>query len=162
MEATGSHYSHMGMVVLRNGQPWVLEAGAHVRYTPLSDWIANGVNGHYVVKRLAGGAPDAQATARMVQAAQAYLGKPYDRVFAWSDTHMYCSELAWKLYQRTLGITIGALRPLKDFHLHTPEVQRKLQERYGAAIPWDEPMIAPSDMFGSPLLHTVMSVGQVR
>jgi hypothetical protein len=44
--ATGSIWSHMGMIVLRNGQPYVLEASATVRYTPLAQWVVYGVGRH--------------------------------------------------------------------------------------------------------------------
>ena len=56
--ATHSPYSHMGLILYRGGKPYVLEAVSTVRYTPLSDWIRRGTDGHYVVKRLR----DAQAT----------------------------------------------------------------------------------------------------
>jgi Permuted papain-like amidase enzyme, YaeF/YiiX, C92 family len=50
--ATGSRYSHMGIVFHRGGRAYVLEAVATVRYTPLSQWLARGVGGHFVIKRL--------------------------------------------------------------------------------------------------------------
>jgi hypothetical protein len=50
--ATGSRYSHMGIVLLRGGKPYVFEAVSTVRYTPLAQWTARGNGGHYVVKRL--------------------------------------------------------------------------------------------------------------
>jgi len=50
--ATHSPFSHMGLVVIRNGRPMVLEAIAHVQLTPLEEWTARGENGRYVVKRL--------------------------------------------------------------------------------------------------------------
>ncbi len=50
--ATGSRWSHMGVIVLRDGRPWVLEAIATVRYTPLPEWIARGAGHHFVAKRL--------------------------------------------------------------------------------------------------------------
>jgi hypothetical protein len=53
--ATHSPYSHMGIVFFRHGQPYVLEASATVRYTPLDKWIAHGFDGRSVVKRLRGG-----------------------------------------------------------------------------------------------------------
>ena len=58
-QATHSPYSHMGMIVLRQGRPYVLEAAATVRYTPLAAWAAQGERGAYVVKRLR---DDAQLT----------------------------------------------------------------------------------------------------
>ena len=50
--ATASPYSHMGIIFFRNGKPYVFEAIATVRYTPLTSWIARGKGGHYVIKRL--------------------------------------------------------------------------------------------------------------
>jgi len=59
--ATHSPYSHVGIVIHRDGKPYVFEANATVRYTPLADWIARGDGGRYVVKRLAGGLTAEQA-----------------------------------------------------------------------------------------------------
>jgi Permuted papain-like amidase enzyme, YaeF/YiiX, C92 family len=36
--ATHSPYSHMGIVLYRDGKPFVFEAIATVRYTPLTNW----------------------------------------------------------------------------------------------------------------------------
>jgi hypothetical protein len=38
--ATGSKYSHMGIVLFRDGKPFVFEAVQTVRYTPLERWLA--------------------------------------------------------------------------------------------------------------------------
>lgn len=155
-QATHSPYSHMGMIVTRQGQAYVLEAAARVSYTPLSQWTAQGERGHYVVKRLRDASqltPDTRA--RLARAGAAYVGKPYDLVFAWSDDQIYCSELVWKIYERVLGVQIGALAPLKSFDLDSPAVQAKMQERYGKRIPWEEPIISPAAMFASDQLVTV-------
>ena len=155
-QATHSPYSHMGMIVMRQGAPYVLEAAASVSYTPLEQWAAQGERGHYVIKRLR---DDARLTpaarTQLANAGAALVGKPYDLVFAWSDDRIYCSELVWKVYQRALGVEIGALAPLKRFDLSSPAVRAKMQERYGRDIPWDEPIISPAAMFDSPLLRTV-------
>src|ERR1700737_4905381 len=50
--ATHSKYSHMGLVMLRDGVPYVLEASATVRYTPLKKWIERGSGRHYEIRRL--------------------------------------------------------------------------------------------------------------
>lgn len=156
--ATGSPYSHMGLIVYRNGRPFVLEASTTVRYTPLASWIARGVEGHYVVKRLREVTqritPEALARARGVIAP--LLNKPYDLTFEWSDQRMYCSELVWKIYERALGVRIGGLARLRDFRLDDPAVKQKLRERYGGAPPLDEPVISPAAMFESELLETVV------
>lgn len=155
-QATRSPYSHMGMIVTRQGQPYVLEAAARVSYTPLSQWAAQGERGHYVVKRLRDNTVlTPQARERLAKAGAEYVGKPYDLVFAWSDEQIYCSELVWKIYQRTLGVKVGALAPLKSFDLTSPAVRAKMQERYGKNIPWEEPIISPAAMYESDQLVTV-------
>jgi uncharacterized protein YycO len=155
--ATGSRYSHMGIVFLRNGRPYVLEAAATVRYTPLDKWISRGEGHHYVVKRLREAAKvlDAPNLGKLRASAHQLEGRPYDLTFEWSDDRIYCSELVWKIYDRALGIHIGELQRIKEFNLSDPVVQAKLRERYGSRIPLDEPVISPVAMFQSALLVTV-------
>lgn len=155
--ATHSRYSHMGMVLHREGKAFVLEAGKTVQWTPLAQWIARGDEGHYVVKRLR--AADALLTAQVRQKLRSEAlrlqGRRYDAAFGWSDERIYCSELVWKAYQRALGLRIGELQKLKDFDLSDAAVQAKLKERYGNQIPMEEDVISPAAMFASPLLIEV-------
>jgi hypothetical protein len=157
--ATGSRYSHMGLVLYRSGQPCVLEAVATVRCTPLGAWIKRGVGGHFVVKRLksARSALTAAGVEKLRQAAGQLEGRPHDSAFSWSDERIYCSELVWKAYERALGIRVGELQELREFNLSAPEVRTKLRERYGKEVPLREPVIAPGAMFTSPLLETIAS-----
>lgn len=151
--ATKSRYSHMGLLRRLNGRWFVYEAVGPVKYTPLYEWIARGSGGHYVVKRLR----NAPSLDRLWPVADRYRGKPYDSWFGWSDDRIYCSELVWKLYKSALGIEIGHLRRLRNFDLSDPVVQKKLRERYGDRIPFDEPVISPADMFDSELVVEVVS-----
>jgi hypothetical protein len=155
--ATHSPYSHMGVILFRDGKPFVLEAIETVRYTPLEGWIVRGEEGRYVVKRLkdADARLGPEAIDRLNRVAKPFVGKPYDAAFGWSDAKLYCSELVWKLYQRALGIEIGRLQRLREFRLDDPVVRAKLRERYGDAVPLEETVIAPGAMFESPLLVTV-------
>jgi uncharacterized protein YycO len=157
--ATGSRYSHMGMVFIRNGKPFVYEAVGKVKYTPLDRWVARGEGGRVVAKRLKD-APvvlgDA-ARARLRQTARTFEGKPYDLTFEWADDRIYCSELVWKVYQRALGIEIGTLQKIKEFNLKDPAVRQKMKERYGTDVPLNEPAISPVAMFDSPRLVTVLN-----
>ena len=96
--ATHSPYSHVGWSFHRDGKPFVFEAIATVRYTPLAQWTARGRSGDYVVKRLKAPLTADQAD-KLRKAAETYAGKPYDLYFEWSDARIYCSELVWKAYQ---------------------------------------------------------------
>jgi uncharacterized protein YycO len=152
--ATHSRWSHMGVIIHRNGKPYVYEAIATVRYTPLERWTARGDHGRYVVKRLER-AMTAEQAASLRRAAGKYSGKPYDLYFEWSDGRIYCSELVWKMYRDALGIEIGGRQKLRDFDLTDPMVRAKMRERYGTRVPLDEPVISPGAMFDSPLLVSV-------
>jgi hypothetical protein len=148
-KATHSKYSHMGIIFIRDGKPYVYEAIKTVQFTPLKKWISRGEGGHYVVKRLRNAdlilTPDALAKLRKV--AEQFQGKPYDLTFDWSDSRIYCSELVWKIYDRGLGIQIGQLQKLRDFDLSDPIVKAKMKERYGETVPMDETVISPGQMF---------------
>jgi hypothetical protein len=152
--ATRSPYSHMGVILHRDGKPFVYEAIATVRYTPFARWTARGDGGKYVVKRLKAGLTTAQARTLRASAA-AFAGKPYDLYFEWSNERIYCSELVWKMYQRALGLEIGRRQKLREFDLSDEIVKAKMRERYGSKLPMDEPVISPAAMFDSPLLATV-------
>jgi len=157
-KATGSRYSHMGLVLLREGKPFVFEAAGVVQYTPLDRWVARGVGGHFVAKRLRDSAEvlTPSGIERLHRASKKYQGRRYDLTFEWSDDRMYCSELVWKLYQRELGIRIGELQKIKEFDLTDPIVRKKMRERYGTDVPLEEPVISPIAMFESPRLITVL------
>jgi len=152
--ATHSPWSHVGVVFFRDGQPFVYEAIATVRYTPLENWTARGDGGRYVVKRLRRPL-DAKQVAKLRSAAKSFEGKPYDLYFEWSNRRIYCSELVWKLYHDALGVDLGDLQQLRAFDLTDPAVRAKMNERYGDKVPLDEPVISPAGLFTSPLLLEV-------
>ncbi|HEX8253332.1 MAG TPA: YiiX family permuted papain-like enzyme [Thermoanaerobaculia bacterium] len=154
--ATGSRYSHMGILYRNKGQWFVYEAVQPVKLTPLKSWIVRGERQHFVVKRLKNASLLTPATlARMRQVGEQYRGKPYDLTFEWDDRRIYCSELVWKIYRGGAGIEIGRLQRLRDFDLSHPAVKKKMRERYGKKIPLNEPVISPSAMFDSKLLVEV-------
>lgn len=152
--ATGSPYSHMGVILFREGRPFVFEAIATVRHTPLEKWIARGDGGRFVIRRLKRGLMPAEIR-NLHASAKSYDGKPYDLYFEWTDARIYCSELVWKMYQEALGIEVGKLQKLREFNLTDPAVNAKMRERYGANVPLDERVISPAAMFESRLLETV-------
>lgn len=155
--ASRSKYSHMGIIFLQDGKPYVYEAIRTVKYTPLTKWVARGEGGHYVVKRLreADRFLTDDSVAKLRQVAKKFGGKPYDLAFEWSDERIYCSELVWKIYERGLGIRIGQLQKLRDFNLSDPVVKAKLRERYGNHIPMEETVISPGEMFSADVLTVI-------
>jgi len=155
--ATGSVYSHMGILVRKEEQFYVYEAVKTVRFTPIHDWINRGENEQYVVKRLKNASKilTPRILKKMKRVGEQYKGKIYDLYFGWSDDKMYCSELVWKIYKETLNIEIGQLETLTEFDLSHPVVQQKIKERYGSDIPMTEQVISPVAMFDSEYLIEV-------
>jgi len=157
--ATRSRYSHMGIVFVESGQPFVYEAVQPVKSTRLAEWVNRGEGGHFVAKRLR----DADrflkpAQLQKLKAEGTKLrGKDYDLYFEWSDDRIYCSELVWKMYKRALGIEVGRTQHLGDFELTDPAVRAKILERWHGNPPTDEIVISPAAIFDSDQLVTVFS-----
>ncbi len=157
--ATKSDYTHCGIIYEEKGNLFVYEAVQPVKITPLKNWINNGQNKHYVIKRLknADKILTTEVIAKMKKYGSQFKGKNYDIYFSWSDENLYCSELVWKIYKEGAGIEVGKLAKLKDFDLTSQEVKQIMKERYGNNIPFDETVISPSNIYESDLLMTVKS-----
>ena len=157
--ATHSPYTHCGMLFLVGGQWQVLEAVEPVKFTPLKEWIARGMEGKYVVKRLKNAqqvlTPD--VLTKMRQEGSTMLKKHYDLFFGWGDDKLYCSELVWKIYKHNTNIELGNLQKLKQFDLTNEGVKKAMVERYGNKIPYEENVISPAAIFDSPLLIEVQT-----
>lgn len=154
--ATGSKYSHVGVIYLESGKPYVLEAVQPVKKTPIDEWIARGDDGHYLVKRLEDNSeiihksPD-----KLIKSFNSYAGKNYDIYFSWSDEELYCSELVWKIYSEGFNVKLCELRKLKSFDLTSSVVKKTMAQRYGNAVPYEESVVAPGDLADSELLETI-------
>jgi uncharacterized protein YycO len=154
--ATHSKWTHVGIIVNRNGKGYVYEAHGPVGYRTLSAFISSGSGGRYLVRRMKNSLTSSQLSS-LVEEAQNYAGKPYDLYFGWSDSRIYCSELVWKIYNRALGVNVGQLQQLGDFDLSSPIVQQILHERYGDDIPYEETVVSPEAIAVSGNLVTVYS-----
>ena len=50
-EATNSNLSHVGIIYMRDGKPYVFEAVGPVKITPLDEWIYQGKDNKYKVSK---------------------------------------------------------------------------------------------------------------
>jgi len=157
--ATGSPWTHVGILFKQNGNWMVYEAVGPVQFAPLAEWIERGTDDQWTAKRWK--AQDRTMTAdelaRLKNAGTRFKGLPYDLQFNWSDDRVYCSELVWKMYKEGPGIELCAPRPMREHDLGTPAVQELMRKRYGGTPPLDEPMISPGALFDCPLLSTVVA-----
>jgi hypothetical protein len=69
---------------------------------------------------------------------------------------MYCSELVWKIYNAS-GYTIADPKRFVDYSLEKPIVQNEIKKRYGKTINLNETVVAPIDIYNSPIASEVYS-----
>lgn len=136
--ATGSKYSHCGIVV-RSGDGWgVMEAIGPVKDTPLDAWASRSPTGDFDVYRLR---LPPERIGRFVEAARQFHGRPYDIRYRMDDEYIYCSELIYKAYSSAFGEELAPLVRLGDLNWE-PFVQL-IQEIEGGEPPLDRMMITP-------------------
>ena len=159
-KATNSKYSHVGVIYKNDNKIYVYEAVQPVKLTPINEWIDQGENKHYVVKRLKNRNEilTEDKIKKMKEAGEKFNKKSYDIYFEWSNDKIYCSELVWKIYKEALNVELGELKTLKSFNLQDPIVKKIMKERYGDKIPYDEKVISPADIFNSEKLFTLKVV----
>ncbi len=154
---TDSHFTHMGVVFKERGGAVVLEAVSPVKKTALEVFIARGSGGRYRIKRLRDEARLGPKTIEKMRAlGDSWLGRPYDLRFRWDDQSLYCSELAYKLFDRAAGVQLGKLQTAADMNLADERVQRALRKRF-ADLKFDprETVVTPDAIFHDPNLIEV-------
>lgn len=154
--ASKSIYSHVGIIYTNDNEQYVFEASSKVKLTPLDEWINNGVNGKYVVKRIKDSEKllTQNTLINMKSVGEKFKGKKYDQFFNWSDNEIYCSELVWKIYKRAVKIELGKLEKISDLNLNK-EVIDQLNIRYKGKVPYNELLITPAQIFNSDKLITI-------
>lgn len=154
--ATHSKYNHMGMVFIRGGKPYVLEAVGPVKFTSWDRWTKNGTGGHFVAKRSKDTKPlTPDALKKMEELSKKFLGKRYSFTFEWNDQSFYCSGLVWRIYHDATELEIGRFQELKELELSDPLVKKELKKYFGPFVPMGHKIISPEQMFESDLLTTI-------
>jgi uncharacterized protein YycO len=141
--ATGSPYSHCGMVFKEDGAWKVIEAIGPVKVTALDVYVGRGRGGKVWAYRLV------DAEKKHIPAALAAmkqdLGKPYDPRYRFDDEAIYCSELIWRGWNAATGkklgkaVTLGSL----DWKPYQPVIEA-IEGR--GNLPLDREMITPRDL----------------
>jgi hypothetical protein len=161
LEATGSPWSHVGMLFQKGKDWYVAEAIQPVRVTPLQTFIARGRDNSYRVYRVRG-ITDSQVIA-LEDAILPQLGKNYDIFFEWSDDTLYCSELVYKSLFAATGREIGLVQKFSDLNLNGPLIQELIRQRYkdtGKTFSPNEPIVTPVSQLEDSELDLVIKVGR--
>ena len=146
--ATRSKISHCGIIVMRNGKPYVLETLKTLVVTPLDKFIARGEGGKYWLKR---------SNKENIKIKYGnYLGKPYDLAFKFDNGKFYCSELIYDIYKNQLGIELCEPKKVSDYLIlgtdKLPQIEKAMKKR---GITKEQYAVAPIDIFESDYLEEV-------
>lgn len=140
--ATGSPWSHCGLVAKDDGRWVVYEAIGEVRKTPLDEFYRRGRDWQFAAYRFKG--DDAADIPRVIERARGYLGRPYDTRYRMDDESIYCSELIYKAYRDATQGSLGKLVRLGDLKWRP---YRQIIERLeGGPVPVEREMITPRDL----------------
>lgn len=153
LEATGSPWSHVGVLFEDRGTWFVAEASQPVRIVTLKSFISRGRGNHYRTYRLPGVTPAQKQVLR--DEIGKMIGGDYDLYFEWSDDLIYCSELVFKAFVAATGVELGTLQKFKDLKLDGPYVKELIRRRIqdtGRTLNLEEPIVTPvSQMLDSDL-----------
>lgn len=152
--ASGSPFSHCGIVMNVNGSWMVHEAIGEVRSTWLPLWILRGRGGAFTALRLRD-APEGGALARWRTEITNTLGKRYDYNFSPDDREYYCSELITKTARLALGIDLGEWKPLRE--LRWQPFETAIRRFSGGELPLDRLIVTPASIARSPRLVEVVA-----
>lgn len=145
---TRSHITHCGIIVMRDGKPYVLETLKTLVVTPLDKFVARGKDGKYWLKR--------SEKENIKIRYDHYLGKPYDIAFSFDNDTYYCSELVYVIYKEQLGIELCQPKRIDDYLIlcsdKLPIIEREMQRR---GITTEQYAVAPVDIFESKNLYSI-------
>ena len=155
------NFSHVGVVVIEEGEIFVLEATMPVVCkTPLEKYLkqAKLVNGKplVVVGRLK--PRFRKSIPKAIEIMKSLLGKPYDYVFLPDNDDYYCSEIIYLAFLRRNGKPIFKASPMSFKDKRTGETSPlwvKHFERYKTPIPEGVPGTSPGEMSRSKAIKLV-------
>jgi uncharacterized protein YycO len=157
--ATGSPYSHCGMVLWHDNQWQVIEAVGPVMIVPIEAWKARGRGKNFWAYRLN------EASQKFIPAAltamKRDLGKPYDPRYRFDDKAIYCSELIYRGWQAATGKGLGKTVALQE--LNWQPYRKVIVAIEGTEeIPLTREMITPRDLAKAPELTLVWPVAKTK
>jgi hypothetical protein len=153
--ATHSNYSHVGILVNRNGKLMVNEAIQNVHDTPLFNWIRRGRRNRFAVYRLK--AEYQPVIPQMITELEKYQARPYDFRYDFDDGFIYCSELIFKSFKDATGNQMGKIQSLGELNWK-PYKDIILKMEYGN-LPLERTMITPIELVKSKYLEKVYDNG---
>ena len=153
--ATGSKYTHMGIITKPGDDYLVLEAAGPVRYTCLNDWIRRGRGRDFSIARLKEEYNDIITQA--IEKAKTFIGRPYDKLFHPDDDRIYCSEIIADSFDPFLPRPLAPAEPISallESIGQTKRGRKEIEKRWPGGMP-SHLTVTPQAIMDSPLLEMV-------
>lgn len=158
---TKSRYSHVGIYL----GGFVYEAHDGVEKTPIAEWSDRPRHAQPPIttpwkalrlKDHPDGLSSAEAGILKGLFTDKVMAIKYDKLFQWSDTKLYCSELVWKAYEK-LDVSVGKKETFGVFDFTSEEAIALAKARYGGVdkLPVNETVVTPQAIYESDLLALV-------
>jgi len=153
---TESNYSHVGVLLNRDGIWTVIEASRPgVIYTPFEEWKIKGRNERWAAYRLK--AAYQEHIPQFLTELEAHIGKPYDFKYELSEDKLYCSGLVYHAWMSSTGQEMGKLTRVGDMNW---KPYRATIEKYNnAPAPLDRQVISPVELSKAGQLEKVYNHG---
>lgn len=155
-------FSHMGLVCMKENQPFVIEAlGNNVQLTPLDVFLQRSVDAKGKPRAVVGEIPDSMRavadTAVMIALSQ--IGMPYDDAFLPNNGKWYCSELIAYAFNKAAHRTLFPNAPMTFKDPESGAFMPAWIEYYNELeqpIPEGKPGCNPGGMSRAPFLKIEM------
>ncbi len=135
-QATGSAYTHCGIIIEEPSGLFVLEASNVVKLTPYDEWIKKGRDEEVKIVRV--------FEKHVKVEYQQYLGKKYDLAFKFDNDKYYCSELLYDIYLEQFNCQLAVPKKVSEYNLtNLDDIMAK------RGIDKDQLVVAPSDILES-------------
>ena len=156
---TKSDYSHVGVLLRRDGKWMVFEARSNgVKAMPFSEWKTLSRKGRWAAYRVK--ATHQRHLAEFLAALQPHAGKAYDFKYELSDDSLYCSELVYHAWRKATGQRMGQLARLGD--LNWKPYQPVIEKYNGGPVVLDRQIISPVALSRAEQLERVYNHGLDR
>lgn len=125
--ASGSLYTHTGVVAITPDGPHVIDAARTVREGPLTSWVHGGIAERFSIYRYKDLSPEQGK--KIVAAARSYIGRSYDFYFSFDNDTIYCSELDYLAF-KDADVPLGFVKKIGELHINNSFVKKIIEQRW--------------------------------
>lgn len=155
-KASNSPTSHVGIVLKINGKWMVAESRVpYSCYTSLTDFIGRSKNGWFSIKRVNQSLSE-EDIAKLRSECDSMMGKLYHLGFKYKSNRQFCSKFVYDAYKKSLGISVGKLKTLKDLLNENPGTPQTFWRFwYFGFIPWNRLTVTPGSQYLDSTLKSI-------